>query len=258
MSTTPIPIMGNNNYAISFNLCIFNLGRCHDSKNRHYFASRTHYCRICISHNYEFPVCVITNHPPPPGFLSSTAAVFTQSRRHYLIIQEMEIEVNGDGGDETQRKKEILKHSDMALICKTSIWILHINWMKKWLGRCKMMLKRIKIIIKQRVGVKYNSCMVGGMLWKRQIRNVGFAVSICCGCRRYEIFKFREVKGTSLPVDDFRKLHIRTPKLIQYEWISCWGRNFCLRCRPKEQIKKTLPETRNCLWTKIFCRLSFL
>lgn len=61
---------------------------------------------------------------PARRFLSlpfSSAAAVTRTRRHYLIIQEMEIEVNGDGGDESQRKKEILKHSDMALICKMSI-----------------------------------------------------------------------------------------------------------------------------------------
>lgn len=93
-----------------------------DVTTRRADVSRPHYCRICKSHNYEFPVCVIANHPPRPALelLSSSAA--TQTRRRYLIIQEMEIEVNGDGGDESDsRKKEILKHSDMALICKMSI-----------------------------------------------------------------------------------------------------------------------------------------
>lgn len=129
----------------------------------HIVVSRNEF--VC-QNNYEFPICIIfrrSYHRQPPK--NSWRVFFSVSPAwHYLIIQEWEIDVEVMKMMVQNRLTKCLKfriknfhnliHFDIALICKMSIWILHINWMIKMTSEIREAngnARRIKIITQRRV-----------------------------------------------------------------------------------------------------------
>lgn len=122
-----IPIMENHNYAISLNLCVFNLKTCRRECQR----ARA---RLIITKSFCFPrrARIIMNSLFASSFTPTAVnVVFTPPWRHshrnfFLIIHEGEIDAsfttsNEINGNVIRSFLRDLIHFDMALICKASI-----------------------------------------------------------------------------------------------------------------------------------------
>lgn len=163
-----------------------------------FFTFLSHYAEFVFWIIMNFLICIVSSTPvswqlfPPCHPRDVIWLLFTSGKLTWTR------EIAKFGGwwrrltkflNSRERNSYEIIHFDMALICKMSIWILHINWMIKMTWemrkRRKWNVRRIKIITRLRVEFAPRF-----RFWRRRIRNVGFAVYICCGWWRYEIFKF--------------------------------------------------------------------